>query len=75
MIYFVHFMYSFWVKDKKKKYKFLSSGGILHISAKYQGGDIYKTSCWLTEEFDGGGKLTNVVQFQEVIEVLLMSEG
>jgi len=21
-------------------------------------------SCWLTEEFDGGGKLINVVQFQ-----------
>jgi len=46
-----------------KKYKFLSLGGILHISAKLQGG-ICKTSCWLTEKFDGEGKLINVVQFQ-----------
>jgi len=30
----------------KKKYKFSSSGSILHISAKLQGG-ICKTSCWL----------------------------
>jgi len=35
----------------------------LHISAKLQEG-ICKMSCWLTEEFDGGGKLINVVQFQ-----------
>jgi len=27
-------------------------------------GGICKTSCWLTEIFDGGGKLINVVQFQ-----------
>jgi len=25
---------------------------------------ICKKSCWLTEEFDGRGKLINVVQFQ-----------
>ena len=29
----------------------------------------------LTEKFDGGGKLINVMQFQRVIEVLLISEG
>jgi len=46
----------------------------LHISAKLQGG-ICKTSCWLTEDFDGRGKLINVVQFQGVIEVLLISGG
>ena len=62
-----------WVKDKKKIYKFSSSGGILH-NAKLQGG-ICKTSCWLTEEFDGEGKLINVVQFQGEIEVLLISGG
>jgi len=28
----------FLVKDKKKIYKFSSSGGILHVSAKFQGG-------------------------------------
>jgi len=50
--------------NQSKKKKKLSSGGILHISAKLHGG-ICKTSCWLTEEFDGGGKLINVVQFQE----------
>ena len=50
-------------KIRKNIYKFSSSGGILHISAKLQGG-ICKTSCWLTEKFDGGGKLINVVQFQ-----------
>jgi hypothetical protein len=38
-------------------------------------GGICKTSCWLTEKFDGGGKLINVVQFQGVIEVLLISGG
>jgi len=27
-------------------------------------GGICKTSYWLIEEFDGGGKLINVVQFQ-----------
>jgi len=27
-------------------------------------GGICKTSCWLTEKFNGGGKLINVVQFQ-----------
>ncbi|RHN60458.1 hypothetical protein MtrunA17_Chr4g0026031 [Medicago truncatula] len=48
--------------------------GILHISAKLQGG-ICKTSCSLTEKFDGRGKLTNVVKFQGVIEVLLISEN
>jgi len=53
----------FRAKDKKKIYKFSSSRGILHISAKLYGG-ICKTSCWLTEEFDGGDKLINVVQFQ-----------
>jgi len=26
-------------------------------------GSICKTSYWLTEEFDGGGKLINIVQF------------
>jgi len=36
----------------------------LHISAKLQGG-ICKTSCSLTEKFDGWGKLINIVQFQE----------
>ena len=46
-----------------RKEEKIISGGILHISAKLQGG-ICKTSCWLTEEFDGGGKLINVVQFQ-----------
>jgi len=51
------------LKDKNFFYKFSNLGGILHISAKLQGG-ICKTSCWLTEEFDGGGKLINVVQFQ-----------
>jgi len=45
----------------------------LHISAKVQG-VICKTSCSLTEKFDGGGKLINVVQFYGVIEVLLISE-
>ena len=59
---------------KKKKYKFLSLRGILHISAKLHGG-ICKTSCWLTEVFDTWDKLINVVQFQGVIEVLLMSGG
>jgi len=29
----------------------------------------------LTEKFDGGGKLINVVQIHGVIEVLLISEG
>jgi len=38
-------------KKVKKKKKILSSGGIC------------KTSCWLIEEFDRGGKLINVVQF------------
>jgi len=38
-------------------------------------GGICETWCWLTEEFDGGGKLINVVQFQGVIEVLLISGG
>ena len=51
------------LKIRKKKYKFLSSGGILNICAKLRGG-ICKTSCWLTEKFGGGGKLINVVQFQ-----------
>ena len=32
-------------------------------------------SCWLTKEFDGGGKLINVVQFHGIIEVLLISGG
>jgi len=59
---------------KKKKYKFLSLGGILHISAKLQRG-ICKTSCSVTKKFDGGGKLINVVQFQGAIEVLLISRG
>jgi len=44
----------------------------LHISAKLQGG-ICKTSCSLTEKFDGMSKLINVVQFKRVIEVLLIS--
>jgi len=43
----------------RKKYKFSSLGDILHISAKLQG--ICKMWCWLTEEFDGVGKLINVV--------------
>jgi len=30
-------------------------------------------SCWLTEQFDGGGKLISVMQFERVIKVLLMS--
>ena len=47
----------------RKKYKFSSLWGILHISAKLQGG-ICKTSCWLTEKFNGEGKLINIVQFQ-----------
>ena len=50
-------------RKKKYKYKFSSSESILHISVKLQR-SICKTSCWLTEEFDGGGKLINVVQFQ-----------
>ena len=54
---------AFWVKYKKKIYKFSCSRGILHISAKLEGG-ICKTSCSLTEKFNGGGKLINVVQFQ-----------
>jgi len=33
------------------------------------------TSCWLTEEFDEGGKLINVVQFQKVIDILLILRG
>jgi len=38
----------------QKKYKFSSSRGILHISAKHQGErGICKTSCSLTEKFDG----------------------
>jgi len=32
-------------------------------------------SCSLTEKFDGGGKLINVVKFQGVIKVLLISDG
>ena len=60
------------LRIRKKIYKFSSLGGILHISAKLQGG-ICKTSCWLTEKFDGWGKLINVVQFQGVTEVLLIS--
>jgi len=31
--------------------------------------------CWLTKEFDGGGKLINVVQFRGKTEVLLISGG
>jgi len=46
----------------------------LYISAKLQG-DICKISCSLLEKFDGGGKLISVVQFQGVIEVLLISGG
>jgi len=46
----------------------------LNISAKLQGG-ICKTWCWLTEKFDGEGKLINVMQFQGVIKILLISEG
>jgi len=51
------------LRIRKLKYKFSSSWGILHISVKLRDG-ICKMSCWLTEEFDGGGKLINVVQFQ-----------
>jgi len=29
----------------------------------------------LTDEFDGGGKLINIMQFQRIIEVLLISRG
>jgi len=48
----------------------------MHFAHKYKtSGDICKTSCWLTEDFNGWGKLINVVSFQGVIEVLLMSGG
>jgi len=62
------------LRIKKKIYKFSSPGGILQISAKLQGG-ICKSSCWLTEKFDRGGKLINVVQFQRVIKILLILKG
>jgi len=39
-------------------------GGRFAHKCKTSGG-ICKTSCSLTEKFDGGGKLINVVQFQE----------
>jgi len=41
-----------------------------YINFQVQGA-FCKTSCWLTEEFDRGGKLINVVQFQGVIEVFV----
>jgi len=57
----------------KNKYKFKIW---MHFAHKYKtSGDICKTSCWLTEDFNGWGKLINVVSFQGVIEVLLMSGG
>ena len=48
---------------KRKKYKFSSSQGILRISAKFQGVFAYNRKK-NPDFFDGGGKLTNVVQFQ-----------
>jgi len=48
----------------------------MHFAHKCKtSGGICKTSCWLTEKFDRGGKLINVVQFQWVIKVLLISKG
>jgi len=38
---------------------------MVHFAHKCKtSGGICKTSCWLTEKFDRGGKLINVVQFQ-----------
>jgi len=64
---------SFESKIRKKYINFQVRGHFAH-KCKTSGG-ICKTSCLLTEEFDGGGKLTNVVQFQGIIEVLLILEG
>jgi len=60
----------FWIKIRTKIYKILSLGYFVY-KCKTLGG-ICKTLCGLTEDFDGGGKLINVVQFQEIIEVLLI---
>ena len=49
-------------------------GAILHISAKLQS-DICKTSCWLTEEFDGGVNWLTLCNFRGLIEVLLILGG
>jgi len=51
------------VKNKKKNINCKFGGHFAHKCKTSEG--IYKMSCWLTEEFDGGGKLINVVQFQE----------
>jgi len=46
----------------------------LHISAKFQGVFDHNRK-QLTEKFNGGGKLINVMQFYGVIEVLLILRG
>jgi len=45
-----------------------------HFIHKYKtSGSIYKRWCWITQEFDGGGKLIKVCVISWVIKVLLIA--